>query len=215
MIFYFIVFVIIGFVVGLITSNKVEEKFVYTCYLLISVFWFFIWGPFAIFTFFELIIGDVIARKIVGKDNNTNKKSPALAKNDAPSCSISLTPKTSTRKVETSTRKAETSQERNFDYENYSNGHSEKVWEEIGLKVSPKYKTSTKKYYSFKEIDVSALSLKYPHLTKSQRKVKILGDALVKKVKSKKHASQILINQYSFKKSTAEYAVGYDGYHDW
>ena len=207
MVFYFIVFIIIGFVVGLITP-KVEEKFAYTCYLFISIFWFFIWGPFAILTFFELIIGDVIARKIWGEDNNTNKKSPALAKIDALSCSSTLTPKISTHKVEPS-------QENNFEYENYSNGHSAKVWEEIGLKVSPKYKTSTKKYYSFKEIDVSALSFKYPHLTKNQRKVKILGDAIVKKVKSKKHASQILINQYSFKKSTAEYAVGYDGYHDW
>lgn len=109
----------------------------------------------------------------------------------------------------------DSSSENNFDHECYHNGHSVKEWEDIGLKVSNKYKKTTKKYYSFNEIEVSAFSLKYPHLTSNQRKVKILGGALVKRVKSKKHASQILINQYGFKKSTAEYAVGYEGYHDW
>jgi len=87
--------------------------------------------------------------------------------------------------------------------------------EELGLKVSTKYKTATKKHYTFNEIEVSAYTLKYPHLTKNQRKVKILGGALVKRVKSKKRAAQILINQYGFKENTAEYAVGYEGYHDW
>jgi hypothetical protein len=114
-----------------------------------------------------------------------------------------------------STRKVESPQEHNFDYESYHNGHSLKEWEDIGLKVSTKYKTATKKYYTFNEIEVSAFTLKYPHLTKNQRKVKILGGALVKRVKSKKRAAQILINQYGFKENTAEYAVGYEGYNDW
>jgi hypothetical protein len=114
-----------------------------------------------------------------------------------------------------STRKVEPSQENRFDYESYYNGHSEKEWGDIGLKVSTKYKTTAKKYYSFEEIEVSQLSLRYPLLTKNQRKVKILGGALVKRVKSKKRACHILINQYGFKINTAEYAVGYEGYYDW
>ncbi|MBA6292838.1 hypothetical protein H4J58_13240 [Colwellia sp. MB3u-70] len=113
-----------------------------------------------------------------------------------------------------STRKVEPSQENNFDYESYSNGHSEKAWRNIGLKVSTKYKTTAKKNYTFKEVE-SSNSLRYLHLTKNQRKVKILGDALVKNTKSKRRARDILISQYSFKNNTAEYAVGYEGYNDW
>lgn len=110
--------------------------------------------------------------------------------------------------------KVEQSQENNFDYESYSNGHSEKAWGDIGFKVSTKYKTAAKKNYIFKEVEVSN-SLRYLHLTKNQKKVKILGDALVKNTKSKRRARDILISQYAFKNNTAEYAVGYEGYSDW
>jgi hypothetical protein len=113
-----------------------------------------------------------------------------------------------------STRKVEPSQENNFDYESYSNGHSEKAWGDIGFKVSTKYKTTAKKNYIFKEVEASN-SLRYLHLTKNQKKVKILGDALVKNTKSKRRARDILINQYNFKNNTAKYAVGYEGYNDW
>jgi hypothetical protein len=112
-------------------------------------------------------------------------------------------------------RRHEASEIFEYDHEDYYDGHSEKAWGNIGLKVSTKYKTTTRTYYTFEEIEVSLLSLKYPHLTKNQRKVKILGGALVKRVKSKKRACHILINQYGFKINTAEYAVGYEGYHDW
>jgi hypothetical protein len=110
--------------------------------------------------------------------------------------------------------KVESSQENNFDYESYSNGHSEKAWGDIGFKVSTKYKTTAKKNYIFKEVEASN-SLRYLHLTKNQKKVKILGDALVKNTKSKRRARDILISQYNFKNNTAEYAVGYEGYNDW
>lgn len=110
--------------------------------------------------------------------------------------------------------KVEQSQENNFDYESYSNGHSEKAWGDIGFKVSTKYKTAAKKNYIFKEVEASN-SLRYLHLTKNQKKVKILGDALVKNTKSKRRARDILISQYAFKNNTAEYAVGYEGYSDW
>jgi hypothetical protein len=110
--------------------------------------------------------------------------------------------------------KVESSQENNFDYESYSNGHSEKAWGDIGFKVSTKYKTTAKKNYIFKEVEASN-SLRYLHLTKNQRKVKILGDALVKNTKSKRRSRDILISQYAFKNNTAEYAVGYEGYNDW
>jgi len=101
-----------------------------------------------------------------------------------------------------------------YDHEDYCGGHSEKAWRSIGLKVSTKYKTTAKKNYTFKEVEASN-SLRYLHLTKNQKKVKTLGDALVKNTQSKRRSRDILINQYGFKKETAEYAVGYEGYQDW
>jgi len=111
-------------------------------------------------------------------------------------------------------RKVEPPQEKKFDYRNYYDGHSEKTWADIGLKVSTKYKTTAKRNYTFKEVDAS-YSVKYSLLSKNQRKVKLLGDALVKNTKSKRRARDILISQYNFKNNTAEYAVGYEGYNDW
>ena len=52
-------------------------------------------------------------------------------------------------------------------------------------------------------------------LTKNQKKVKTLGQALVSKVCSKKKAKDILVKKYNFKESTAKYAAGYKGYKDW
>ena len=52
MAFYIIVFVIIGFVIGVVTSK--DKECAYIRYLLISIGWFFISGPFAILTLVEL-----------------------------------------------------------------------------------------------------------------------------------------------------------------
>jgi hypothetical protein len=44
-------------VIGLI-SRQEKKADAYVWYILITIGWFFIWGPFAIFTFVELIVGD-------------------------------------------------------------------------------------------------------------------------------------------------------------
>lgn len=59
--FYILVFIIVGFVVGLFTSEKISAYFIY---IIISAIWFFVWGPFAVAAFLELVIGDYVARKI-------------------------------------------------------------------------------------------------------------------------------------------------------
>jgi len=70
---YIIVFVVIGFVIGLI-SRQEQNGDAYVWYILITIGWFFIWGPFAIFTFVELIVGDALARKIKGQESTVDKK---------------------------------------------------------------------------------------------------------------------------------------------
>lgn len=58
-------------------------------------------------------------------------------------------------------------------------------------------------------------SQRFAHLTPNQRKVKILGAALVERTGSKYIAKEILVNQYDFKENTAKYATGYQGFYDW
>ena len=73
MAFYIIVFVVIGFVIGIITP-KDKESDAYVWYVLISIGWFFISGPFAILAFVELGVGDMLARKIKGQESTVDKK---------------------------------------------------------------------------------------------------------------------------------------------
>jgi hypothetical protein len=74
MAFYFIWFVGIGFVIGLLTQEKEKKILAYALYVLISISWFFIWGPYAILTLVELIIGDILARKIQEQDSTGIQK---------------------------------------------------------------------------------------------------------------------------------------------
>ena len=173
---------------GLI-ANQVQgfKKAVPTIMVIISVLWAFGYGLWAIVTFIELIIGCSFATEMKQNTNSNVKPSATNQTTFEPS---------------------------DFDYQNYLNGHTIDNWKKIGLKVESKYVSVHKKYYTFKEVEPST-SLKYMHLSPNQRKVKILGGALVKKTRSKKIARDILIRQYTFKKSTAEYAVGYEGYYDW
>lgn len=101
-----------------------------------------------------------------------------------------------------------------FDYNNYDDGHTEDEWKEIGFSVKSRHGSGYRRSYRFDEVKVGS-SNKYPHLTPNQRKVKILGDALVYRTGSKYLAKEILVNQYGFKENTAKYAAGYDGFYDW
>lgn len=57
---YFITFVIIGFVLGLILSEDLAGGVI----TIISILWIFVAGPWAIATFFELAIGVGIASSL-------------------------------------------------------------------------------------------------------------------------------------------------------
>lgn len=93
---YVIGFVLIGFVVGLITSDDSDHAV--PLYLLIAIGWFFVWGPFAILAFAELIIGDMFARKIKGsKSEKANKISSSLGFIDADF--IDISPKNRNSKI--------------------------------------------------------------------------------------------------------------------
>jgi len=61
--FYILIFLVVGFVIGLFTSEKRQETAL-IIYCVISFGWFLVWGPYAILTFIELIVGDSVARKL-------------------------------------------------------------------------------------------------------------------------------------------------------
>jgi hypothetical protein len=49
-------------------------------------------------------------------------------------------------------------------------------------------------------------------MTAAQKRVKALGESLVKKTGYKRVAKDILVRDYGFSENTAKYAVGYSGY---
>ena len=61
MLSYFIMFLILGAVLGFIFEN---EKNVMSVIIVISVVWAFIFGVWAILTFFELLLGFVLIKKL-------------------------------------------------------------------------------------------------------------------------------------------------------
>lgn len=101
-----------------------------------------------------------------------------------------------------------------FDDYDFNDGHTDEEWQRVGLKVKGKNYSYSKKYYSFKETEPKCYA-EFSGLSPNQRKVKILGGALVSKTGSKRKAKDILVNYYNFEEHTAKYATGYSGYHDW
>ena len=100
-----------------------------------------------------------------------------------------------------------------------SGGHAKKGWKERGYRVkdgeSYAYKHFGNEIYTQNQVVAiashnSVLSLE--GLSKNQKKVKILGQALLEKVGSKRIAKDILVRDYDFDEETAKYAVGYRGY---
>ncbi len=58
MLYFTILFVCIGLGLGLFGFEKETAG---TCIVVISVLWFFVWGPWAVATFIELVIGYSLA----------------------------------------------------------------------------------------------------------------------------------------------------------
>ena len=64
MLSYFIMFLIVGAILGFIFE---DEKSAIGLIIVISIVWAFIYGAWAILTFFELLLGFVLIKKLKGK----------------------------------------------------------------------------------------------------------------------------------------------------
>jgi len=62
MIEFFILFVIIGFIIGVIQKN---EDSAIGIIILIAVIWLFIYGIWAVATFIELLLGHALAKRFI------------------------------------------------------------------------------------------------------------------------------------------------------
>ncbi len=62
MLFYIIVFCVIGFVIGLIVPSRIAIGLI----IAISIGWFFVRGPWALAAFIEQVVGSAIGAKIRG-----------------------------------------------------------------------------------------------------------------------------------------------------
>ena len=60
---FFIMFLIVGALIGFI----LDEKTAITSIVIISILWLFIYGPWAVATFFELLLGYGLAKKLSNK----------------------------------------------------------------------------------------------------------------------------------------------------
>lgn len=188
--------------------------------MLLSILYDLKWLWFMLLLVFVFLIFIKIEDQL---DNKATKKQNVYAerqlnlinKLDAHDSFDSLTKLDASRVTEESKIDVEVSKKQ-FSYDNYHDGHTEEIWKGIDFRVRTEFSNLDKKYYSFKEVEPKAeTKLKYPFLSKNQRKVKILGDAILARTKSKKLTKNILVSQYGFKEETAKYAVGYDGYYDW
>ncbi len=63
MLFYILAFCIVGFVIGLLVPNQATAM---VLIIVISIAWFFVWGPWAIAAFIEQIVGYAVGAKIRG-----------------------------------------------------------------------------------------------------------------------------------------------------
>ena len=64
MIFYFVIFCVAGFIIGILLKNFKVAMLVIA---LISLCWAFVYGPWALATFVELMVGYAVA-KVVAKE---------------------------------------------------------------------------------------------------------------------------------------------------
>lgn len=76
MLFYFVIFCIVGFAIGHMIK---DSKIAITIIVVIALLWALIFGPWAVSTFIELILGYIVARKVNNNedaDGNTEDKHP-------------------------------------------------------------------------------------------------------------------------------------------
>ena len=68
MLFYTIVFVIIGFAIGAFIK---DPRSAIIAIVAISVVWALVWGPWAFAAFIELLVGYYIAQNVLGKQQQS------------------------------------------------------------------------------------------------------------------------------------------------
>jgi hypothetical protein len=71
MLFYTLLFVLVGVIFKLLLN----EKLLYPAIWITTIFWAFAFGPWAVLTFFELLIGVTIVESMKSNTNTNNKKS--------------------------------------------------------------------------------------------------------------------------------------------
>jgi hypothetical protein len=62
MLAFFIMFLVVGFLLGFIFNDKPSTAI--TIIVITSIVWAFIWGAWAIATLFELLLGYAVAKKV-------------------------------------------------------------------------------------------------------------------------------------------------------
>jgi hypothetical protein len=65
MLAFFIMFVVVGFLLGFIFNDNPSTAI--TIIVITTIVWAFIWGAWAIATFFELLLGYAVARKVFAR----------------------------------------------------------------------------------------------------------------------------------------------------
>lgn len=93
MLFYAVVFIVLGVIFKLILS----EKILYPAIIITAILWAFAFGPWAILTFFELLLGVTIVES-VKSNTDINSKNTESNKNTSPTRKDYLTP-TSRRNI--------------------------------------------------------------------------------------------------------------------
>lgn len=93
MLFYAVVFIVLGVIFKLLLS----EKILYPAIIITTILWAFAFGPWAILTFFELLLGVTIVES-VKSNTDINSKNTESNKNTPPTRKDYLTP-TSRRNI--------------------------------------------------------------------------------------------------------------------
>jgi LytS/YehU family sensor histidine kinase len=62
MLFYFVIFLIIGFVIGAVIKDSAKAM---TAIIVVSLLWGLVFGPWALAAFVELMIGYALAKHLV------------------------------------------------------------------------------------------------------------------------------------------------------
>lgn len=99
MLFYAVLFILLGLIFKLLLS----EKILYPAIIITTILWAFAFGPWAILTFFELLLGVTIVESMKS-NTDINRKNTESNKNTSPTRKAYVTPTSSRNIVAKDTR---------------------------------------------------------------------------------------------------------------